>query len=285
MCREHIIFIAHMDENGLTVRSIREDGRLVLRGRPGYSWLWEAQAALVHTTDKSIPAVFEPREGAFQTDSHSSSEPLIIYLGVDSAAEAEALGIIAGKTTVTMPKQMRRIGQHRAVARGFDDRAGCATLILAAAQIDPKNVKQKVTFAWSTAEEIGLVGAQTLAKHFNNATLVYPVDTFVSSDAPGESKINAYCPLGGGAVLRVLESANFTPRSQVEKLLSLAKSKGIKIQTGNTYGGTDGGPFVVYGIPSMPLSWPGRHSHSPVEVLDFRDMDALLQLIMAIVME
>jgi putative aminopeptidase FrvX len=38
-----------------------------------------------------------------------------------------------------------------------------------------------------------------------------------------------------------------------------------------------------YGIPSVPLSWPGRYSHSPVEVLDFRDMDSLVRLLRVLV--
>jgi len=280
---DHIVFIAHMDEVGFTVDSIREDGRLVLRGRPGFSWLWEGQAALVHTARGDIPAVFEPRESAFQADRRWPSGPLTLYLGVDSSEEAKAMGVEAGKSTVTMPKQMIRMGTHRVVARGLDDRAGCAALLLVASQIDPKKVKRRVTFAWSTGEEIGLVGAQTLAKNIRDASIVYPVDTFVSSDAPSEPKFNAYCPLGRGAVIRVLESANYSPRHLVDGLLSVAKANDINIQVGNTFGGTDGGPFVVYGTPSVPLSWPGRYSHSPIEVLDFRDLEALVKLIKAIV--
>lgn len=282
---EHIMFVAHMDETGFVVRSIREDGRLILGGRPGYSWLWEAQAASVHTIHGDIPAIFEPRKDYFQAERHRFSEPVTVYLGVDSIEEVQALGVKIGSTTVTMPKQMTRIGKVRILARSLDDRAGCAALILAASKIDPQMVKRRITFAWSTGEEIGLVGAQTLAENYRDVSIVYPVDTFVSSDAPSESKINAYCPLGKGAVIRVLESSNFTPRQNVDELLSLARGKNIKVQIGNTFGGTDGGPFVIYGIPSLPISWPGRYSHSPIEVLDLRDLDALMNLIMAIIVE
>jgi putative aminopeptidase FrvX len=31
----------------------------------------------------------------------------------------------------------------------------------------------------------------------------------------------------------------------------------------------------------IPFSWPGRSSHSPVEVSDFRDVEALVRLIVA----
>ena len=282
---EHIVFIAHMDETGYRVRSILDDGRLLLAGSAGYPWLWEAQAALIHTESEDIPAVFEPREGSFRAEKRRPSEALSVYLGVNTKAEAEALGIKSGKSTVTMPKQMQRIGTYRILARGLDDRAGCAALIKVAHTIDPSLLKRRITFAFSVGEEIGLVGAITLAKNIRDATYVCPVDTFVSSDAPLEASVNADCPLGKGAVLRVLESANFTPQYLVNNVLYLARKNRIQVQVGNTFGGTDGGPFVVYGIPSLPLSWPGRYSHSPVEVLDLRDLDALIQLITTMVQQ
>ncbi|MBU0697004.1 MAG: hypothetical protein KKE39_10875 [Bacteroidetes bacterium] len=42
---------------------------------------------------------------------------------------------------------------------------------------------------------------------------------------------------------------------------------------------------MKYDIPSTPLSWPGRYSHSPIEVMDFRDMDNLVKLIKTLMMD
>jgi putative aminopeptidase FrvX len=52
-----------------------------------------------------------------------------------------------------------------------------------------------------------------------------------------------------------------------------------------TSGGTDGLPWVGRGIPSVPISWPGRYSHSPIEVLDLRDLDALVRMIVVLAEE
>jgi len=52
---EHIVFVAHMDEIGYAVDSIREDGRLVLKSLGGVTrLLWEGQTALVHTETSDI---------------------------------------------------------------------------------------------------------------------------------------------------------------------------------------------------------------------------------------
>ena len=51
-------------------------------------------------------------------------------------------------------------------------------------------------------------------------------------------------------------------------LVDLAQFQRIPLQVGATNGGTDGSDFVRYGVLHVGLSWPGRYSHSPVEVLD-----------------
>ena len=51
---------------------------------------------------------------------------------------------------------------------------------------------------------------------------------------------------------------------------------------GLTQGGTDGSTFTFWGAPNQGLSWPGRYSHSPGEVLDLRDLDMLTRLIVAV---
>ena len=52
-----------------------------------------------------------------------------------------------------------------------------------------------------------------------------------------------------------------------------------------TAGWTGGTPFLANGVVNVPLSWPGRYSHSPVEVADLRDIEALVRLITVIAMQ
>ena len=279
--KRHLVFVAHMDEVGFMVDSIRPDGRLVLSLKGGaFPWLWEAQPAVLHTSGQAdIAAVFEPRPNYMQATKSTLSAPLTVFAGFTTARQAQTAGIRPGSSTVTMPKQLRPLGPQRAAARGLDDRVGCAALLLSLAKLDPAKLPCRVTYVWSVAEEIGLLGSAFAAQQLQDASVVYPIDTFVSSDAPQESRAFGYCPLGQGAVIRVLENPNFVPRSLVREVHALADRHQIPIQEGMTAGGTDGLEFLNYGIPSVPLSWPGRYSHSPVEVLDYRDMDSLVRLL------
>ncbi len=282
---EHEVFIAHMDEVGFVVDTIRADGTLVLSRRGGlYPSLWEGQAALVHARDRSIPGVFEPRPGWREADRREPPGALTVWVGAASVEEARSLGVRVG-ATVTMPKRMLRLGENRVVARGLDDRAGSTALLLAARTLDPTAIHRRITFAWVVREEVGLLGSAALAAHneMHDAARAYAVDTFVSSDAPLESRRIGFARLGSGAVVRAVDSSTMTPLPVVDDVLRVAALNEIPATYGTTNGGTDATPFVVRGAIPVPLSWPGRYSHSPVEVADLRDIASLASLIQALV--
>ncbi len=280
----HKVFVAHMDETGYIVNDIKSDGRLELKMLGGMlPWLWEAQPATIHLRHKKITGVFEPRLDYLTSKKRKSNFPLNVNAGFLSKSEALEAGVIIGETSITMPKEMIRLNENRVTGRSFDDRVGCAALILALNKINPRELKNKITFVWSVEEEIGLRGAKHSAINLKNASIVYPVDTYVSSDDPYKDESFANAPLGNGAVIRVLESINFVSRENFKMIRKLADNNNIKTQYGMTSGGTDGQPFLSYGIPSVPISWPGRYSHSPIEIMDLRDMNSLVKLIKAII--
>jgi len=279
--RDPLMFIAHQDEVGFEVTNIADDGTVSLRTRGGlFPSLWEGQPALLHFDregEAPLRGVFVPRDTAV----NKQPEALTAWFGVDGAA-LKKLDVTAG-LSVTAYKQATRLGNTRFTARALDDRAGSTALILAARRIQPAVLRRKVIFAWSVREETGLEGARELARQYaSKVKRVYSVDTFVSSDSPAETKRFAYAPLGEGAVIRGLDNSAVAPPAELDRVLNIARVQSIPIQVGATNGGTDGSDFVRYGVLHVSLSWPGRYSHSPVEVLDLRDLQALERLVYAI---
>ena len=65
----------------------------------------------------------------------------------------------------------------------------------------------------------------------------------------------------------------------IDRITTLAKENNIPLQIGVTGGGTDASPFSARGAIDVGLSWPGRYSHSPVEVMDRRDLESLTRLV------
>jgi putative aminopeptidase FrvX len=274
-----VVFVAHMDEIGFEVTAVRDDGQLELRGRGGFfPSLFEAEPALVHTSSGPVPAVFVPRDSVGPSPRHSPGA-LRVDPGTGSRAGTEALGIRAGDT-VTMPKQFVSLAGTRATARSMDDRVGCAALILALRRLDARRLRHEVLFIFSTREEVGLEGAWFAARSLaaERPVRVYAVDTFVSADAPLETRTFAEAVLGRGAVARAVDNSSVTPPARVDSLAALARARGIPLQIGTTNGGNDGSVFTRFGAADVPLGWPLRYSHSPAETMDLRDLVALADL-------
>lgn len=284
--RDTVVFMAHMDEVSYDVTSIARDGTVSLRARGGVvNSAWEGQPALLQLprptsgVPDTVPGIFVPRDSARLRNARS----ITAWFGLDSAALV-ARGVRPG-AGVTSPKTSVRLAGARFTGRSMDDRAGSAALLTAVRAIDPKALDHAVMFVWSTQEEGGLVGAAAVASRVG-ATVrrIYSIDTFVSSETPLESPHFAFVKLGGGPVLRAIENGSFSPRDVRRQVEAAARRAAIPLQIGLTQGGTDGTTFTFYGAPNTGLSWPGRYSHTPAEVLDLADVERLAKLIQALAM-
>jgi putative aminopeptidase FrvX len=284
-----ILVVAHMDEIGFEVRSIAADGRLVAESRGGGTLeFFAGHAALVHTASGDKPALIELPKGWDTADfkwPRGRDVGVRVDVGARSAKEVDALGIKVGDS-ITIPKKYRQLVATRANGRSFDDRVGCAALISAAWALGPGLKDRNVTFMWSTGEELGLLGAAAAAKRLAEADdvpeFVFAIDTFVSSDSPLESKRFADAEIGKGFVIRAADNSNIVPPELVEKLIKLARANQIPVQYGVTGGGNDGSAFLRYGSIDVAMGWPLRYSHSPGEVVDTRDVDALGRIVAAV---
>jgi putative aminopeptidase FrvX len=272
-----VVFVAHLDEIGFAVTAIREDGRLTIEPRGGFFLsLYEGRPAMVHTPGGIVPGVFPPRDSAFSV---RRPPPLDVDVGVTSRAAAERLGITVG-STVTSPKSYARLAGTRATGRSFDDRVGCAALILALRRLDPARLRHEVIFVFSVREEIGLEGARVVADALGvRPRRVHAIDTYVSADSPIDPQAYAVAPLGAGPVIRAVDNSAVAPPALVDSLLALARSAKIPLQSGTTSGGNDGSVFQGWGVPDVAIGWPLRYAHSPAEVADLRDVVGLADVI------
>jgi putative aminopeptidase len=290
-----ILVVAHMDEIGFAVKSIANDGRLEVVERGGGDMsFFQGHPAIVHTmigverdAVVDLPVGWDKRDFKWADDAQRDEATNVIRVdvGARNPAEAAKLGISVGDT-VTIPKQYRPLIGTRANGRSFDDRVGDTALIAAVWALGAPLKDRNVTFVWSTGEEEGLIGAGKVAKRLaaegHIPDFVFAVDTFVSSDSPLESKRFADAKLGEGFVIRAIDNSNIARPDLVERVIKMARANTIPVQYGVTAGGNDGSAFVRYGSVDIPLGWPLRYSHSPAEVIDTRDVDALARIITAI---
>jgi putative aminopeptidase FrvX len=297
-----IVVVAHMDEIGYEVRSIGQDGRLELESKGGGVLAYFlGHAALVHSANGMRPGVLDLPEGWEKPDfqwPRGTRQTFYMDVGAQTPEQVNELGIKVGDF-VTIPKQYHKLLHNFSSSRAFDDRVGCAALVAAtwalgqnvnqagaATQNSSSTGGRDITFIWSTREELGLEGAAGAAKNMASQgripDYVFAIDTFVSSDSPLESKRFGDAILGRGFVVRAIDNSNIVPRDLAQKVVSIARSSNIPAQYGVTGGGNDGAAFLLYGSTDVALGWPLRYSHSPGEVIDLRDLDALARIVAAI---
>src|SRR5216683_3875652 len=258
-----LVFVAHMDEIGYEVKKIEDDGRVelaVLGG--GYTQYFLGHTALLHKSDgitagavMELPSGWDKPGFEWPQNLRAMDDPVRAYVGTSSREETEKLGIRAGDW-LTIEKAYRPMLGTRAIGRSFDDRVGCAALIAAVKAIGPALAGRDVTFIWSTEEEVGLKGAAAAAVHLFE--------------------------LGKGFVVRAVDNSNVIPLQDVDRVVKLARENKIPVQYGVTGGGNDGAVFARFGSVDVAMGWPLRYSHSPAEVIDTRDMDALGRIVAAI---
>lgn len=281
-----LVVVAHQDEIGYEVKSILPDGRLDLEDKGGGLLpFFEGHPLLFHTAAGQRSAVLELPPGWQKPDfkwPNGRDPKLTAYVGAGNPDEVAKLGIKVGDFATVAKKYRPLLGQ-RATARSFDDRVGCTALVAATWALGPNLGGRRVTFVWSTGEELGLLGAgdyaRQLAAENKSPKYVFAVDTFVSSDSPIESKRFGDGIVGQGFVIRAVDNSNIIPLKDVQHLRDLTATQKIPTQYGVTGGGNDGSAFVQFGTIDIAMGWPLRYSHSPAEVIDLRDVDALARAV------
>jgi putative aminopeptidase FrvX len=277
-----LLIVAHMDELGLLISGITDDGYLHFR-KVGTidDGLLPGHPVHIHTPQGVKPGAIGMRPPHLGGNQAPDADKLFIDIGASSRDEVQQLGFDLLQP-VTFVKEPRTLNRHRINCRSLDDRAGCYIVLRAAEHARSAPPRGTVTFAWSVQEEVGLRGAQALAASASY-DFVIPVDAFATSDAPEHPRHMAYAPLGKGPVLRMVDHGAIASRRFAEQLKESAKRHHIPLQVGVTGGETDGKPLQAAGGHMVPLTLPMRYLHSLAEMADMRDIDNAIMLLRVVI--
>ncbi|MGA2403582.1 MAG: M42 family metallopeptidase [Syntrophobacteraceae bacterium] len=284
-----MLFASHMDEIGMMVSYIEPDGFLRIR-KIGLldDRLLIGRAVEIMTRATRIPGVIGirpphlmPALDDYEKLRHVPTwDEIAIDVGTSSREETEALGI-AVTDPIVFKKDFIVLNGNRYAARGLDDRFGCALLVRLLEEASKMDLDRQITFAWTVQEEIGAVGGQALSAR-NAWDIMFAVDSFASADVPGVPLHYGPCALGKGPVIRSMDHRSISTPGLAKWAIDLARRNGIPLQFGPTGGYTDGLHFLARGVPVLMLSVPVRYMHSPVEMIDRRDLEGLFRLLMAV---
>jgi putative aminopeptidase FrvX len=278
--------VGHIDEIGLIVTHIDEKGFLWFAPIGGWDpQILVGQRVEVRGKGGLVPGVVGRKPihllEADQRKKVVELKGLHIDIGADGGDEASEL-IRVGDPVVIAAEPMPVAGE-RLVSRAMDNRLGAYVALESLRRCDERGGPGG-SFAAVAAvqEEIGLFGARTAAFEVR-PDLAVAVDVTHATDAPGvDEKELGSSPLGSGPVIG--RGSTLSPKV-FELLAETAEAEGIAYSISASGRGTSTDADVLQisrsGIPTGLVSIPLRYMHSPVEMVDLRDVEATVELLAA----
>lgn len=205
-------------------------------------------------------------------------------IGATSKEEAESLVSIGDPAIVATG--YRKLAGSRISGRGMDNRAGAFAMCEAFIEIaniwgncslpSPYNVH----FVASVCEEIGLVGGK-IASYNVNPDIGISCDVAFATDAHnGDAKVVGDIKLGKGGALAI---GPIYHKGLAEHFKSTAEKSQIPMQLRGVPKGTGNNGWALKmergGAAVVQIGLPLRYMHTPVEVVDTKDIEAVIQLV------
>lgn len=268
-----IMFSAHMDEIGVIVTHVDDNGFLRFANVGGLTPTRLLDQRVIFANGRigciSVEKVDGPKD--------VKMEKLFIDIGCSSATEAREHVSVGDVASFHHP--FVDLGD-RLVSKAMDDRIGCA--ILAQVLKELQDTENRIAAVFSVQEEVGLRGARTAAYQVE-PDLGIALDVTGSGDTPKTYRLDV--SLGKGAAIKVMDRSLIVHPGVRALMVGLAEENEIPHQMEVLeFGGTDAGAIQLSrsGVPAGCISIPTRYLHGPSEMVDYRDVRACVDLALAI---
>jgi endoglucanase len=278
-----VMLAGHIDEIGLMINYIDDDGYLSFSGIGGWDSqvlvgqrvrLLGRQGEVIGVIGKKAIHLMKPDE----RDRVSKIEDLWIDIGAANKAEAQeqlrvgAVGVIDGP--------VYEFSHRRLVSRGLDNRIGAYIVLEALRLLSQDRPAATVAAVATSQEEITFAGAYTAAFSFDPQVAIV-VDVTHCTDTPGADKRrNGDVKLGGGPVL---ERGSAVSPVVFDMLVDAAERENIPytvtISPARTGTDADAINLVRAGVATGVVSIPNRYMHSPNEMIQLDDVENTAKLI------
>jgi len=279
---------AHTDEIGLMVRHITSDGFIYFAKIGGFiDLLFSGQTVIFVPDDESKKPVYgviglKPPHITRGEVKIPKADDLAVDIGAASAEEAAKWGIEIG-TTGTLVGEFKKKPNGRVIGKAFDDRTGCVILIEILRRLAENRPLGTIVFNFASGEEVGARGATTAA-YTIEPDMALAIENTTAGDTPGVSPHECPTKLGDGPAITVADRSLIVNEKIVTLLKKLAKENKIPYQYKKPLsGGTDAGRIALVrgGIPAGVVSVPCRYIHSPISLLDTKDIERTCDLVEA----
>ena len=276
---------AHTDEIGFRVRAVDPDGFLRFEKVGGSdNRVLLGQRVWVRTARGRLLGVIGTRSVHLLRDADRTTVPphtaQYVDIGARDAEDARRVGVRPGDP-IGFVGELAELGLEsgRYTAHALDDRAGCAVLLALLDGFRAAPPPVTVVALFTVQEEVGLRGARAVTGG-QPCDVALAVDTTALDDTPEIG--TRYLRLGSGPAIKVMDFSLLAHPAVRRGLEDAAERAGMAVQHEILTGiGTDAGElqFGGHGVPTGALSLGTRYTHSPIEVLDRRDLEGMVHLL------
>lgn len=279
---KHFLLDAHLDEIGLIVKSITDDGFIKVDKCGGIDERMLLASEVSVWGKKEVRGVISNLPPHLQK-SGEKKPPKLEDIAIDiGMTKAEAEEVISLGDRVTFKRNFKELVGTQVCSNVLDDRSGVAAILLAVQKL--KGINAKITVCFSSQEEVGTRGA-SVAAYGKDVDEAIVVD--VSFGYTPKCKKSDCGEIGKGTMIGV---SPILDNAMSQKMQDIAKTHNIPYQIevmGGGHTGTNADVITVTecGIKSSLLSIPEKYMHSPIEIVDTKDVEATADLICAYIKE
>lgn len=292
--RPVLMLDAHLDECGLMVQSILENGLLSIVMLGGFHLTsLPAHTFIVRTVSgKKYKAITTSRPVHFMTaaqkaDTSLTIEDILVDVGAGSREEViRDYGIQVGDPL--MPDVTFSFDQKHGICYGkaFDNRLGCMCIIETMQELrkEQEKLEVEVIGAFAAQEEVGTRGATVTASQ------VKPDLAIVFEGSPADDSYFragiAQGALKQGVQIRHLDMSYISNPAFIEYAHAIGEKYGIPYQDAVRRGGsTNAGKISLtnQAVPVLVLGIPSRYVHSHYNFCAKQDIEATIQMAVEVI--
>ena len=272
-----LMLCAHMDEVGLIVRDITDEGYLKFSCVGGIDRRVLLGKQVMVGADK-VPGIIGLKAIHMTTPEERKKVPPLTdyYIDIGAADQEQAQKLVELGDCCVFAGDVVEFGGGMLKAKAIDDRVGCAVLV----KLLEEELPMDCTFVFTVQEEVGTRGA------FGAAFSVTPEIAVVfegttAADNPALEEHTQVCWPGRGPVLSWMDGSAVYDRELFELLRGLAEANRVPWQMKHYLsGGTDAGAIqrTKAGVRVTGISAAVRYLHAPSSVASISDMEHMLTL-------
>jgi endoglucanase len=282
-----VMLAGHVDEIGYMIKYVDNDGYLYFSAIGGIDpHLMPGQRVWIKGKKGNVLGIIgrKPIHLLEGEERNKISKIENLWIDIGSKDKKESMSRVSIGDPAIPAVGFEVLNGTKVIGRGYDDRGGAFVVSEVMRILSEEKFQASVYGVATVQEEIGLRGAHTSAYGIN-PDIGIAVDVTFATDVPGvDKKQLGEMKIGSGPVIARGPNIN---HKVFELLVKAAEKEKIPYQIEGISRGTGTDANVMQltrsGVATGLVSIPNRYMHTPVELVDLKDLENTAKLIAAFI--